>query len=153
MLRGPRAVPTLPRSSLTPGCREPAQFHHDPPGSFGTCMWYRCPTPNRKHKAEAGVGCQPPQEKQAGCHLGTGPGLQTRLAKGINGLPRVRLKLMRHRPAAGIRCSSSASLCLCQHNTLRQRSSSQAPALALPTPSQASSGTAQLPLPLQRLFP
>lgn len=32
-------------SRLTPGCRAPAQYHHDPPVSFGTCKWYTCPTP------------------------------------------------------------------------------------------------------------
>lgn len=144
MLRGPRAVPTLPRdrcpSSLTPGCREPGQFHRDPPGSFGTCTWYRYPTPNRKHKAEAGAwaGCQHPEE-ETGC-LSPGhclspatacqpPGLETWPAKGMNGC---RESGWIHRPAAGISCSSSASPSPGQHNTLRQRSSSQAPALALP---------------------
>lgn len=30
---------------LTLGCRVPAQYHHGPPVSFGTCRWYTCPTP------------------------------------------------------------------------------------------------------------
>lgn len=161
MLRSPRAVPTLPRgrcpSPLTPGCREPVQFHHDPPGSFGTCMWYRYPTPNRKHKAAAGA---PGRMSAPGAGnrlavtwaLPAGPPGLGGLARKVNALQRVRLKLMRHRTAAGISCSSSASLSPGQHNTLRQRSS-QAPALALPTPSQGSNGTAQLPLPLQWLSP
>ena len=90
-IRSPSALPPLSckdkcPSSLTPGCREPVQFHRGPPRSFGTCMWYRYPTPNRKHKsaeshtsADRAAGDpgrmsakpQKHQNEETGCHLGT----------------------------------------------------------------------------------
>lgn len=154
MVRACSGAPVLsPLSPLTPGCREPVQFHRDPPRSFGTCMWYRYPTPNRKHKSAEGhtpadSSWGPGQDvskatkhrnKETGCHLGTClPGSQAEISLSRKGnlLQRVRLMLTRHWTAADIiSLSSSAFHSPGQHNTLNQRSSSQAPASAIPTPS------------------
>lgn len=107
-------------SPLTPGCREPVQFHRDPPRSFGTCMWYRYPTPNRKHKSAAGhrpadraagdpgrMSAKPQKHRneETDCHLGTClPGSQAEISLSRKGnlLQRVRLKLTRHWTAARI---------------------------------------------------
>lgn len=134
MLRSPSALPALSCRGrcpfpLTPGCREPVQFHRDPPRSFGTCMWYRYPTPNRKHKSAEGhtladraagdpgrMSAKPQkhQNEETGCHLGTClPGSQAEISLSRKGnlLQRVRLKLMRHWTAAVI---SPLQLCLSQ---------------------------------------
>lgn len=166
-------------SPLTPGCREPAQFHHDPPGSFGTCTWYRYPTPDRKHRAEAAARARWQHPEQDTGWLSPVLAVTWALPVVPWALPAVpralpvtwalpavpwawRAGQQREWSAEGqaganeTRASSRNQLfqlCLLspgQHNSLRHRSSSQAPPLTLPTPCQ---GTAQPPLPLERLLP
>lgn len=115
-------------------------------------------TQNTRQRLEPGQDVSTQRRKQAGHWLPPGhclspvtacqpPSLETWLAKGMNGLQRVRLDTQ-----ASSR-NQLLQLCLsqsrpAQHTGTKEQLSGSC--FSISTPSQGSNGTAQLPLPLQR---